>query len=374
MQLMAVKMNRNVLQSNCETNKASNCEQLHINLRKFMHDIMLLNCQAVCSHVGSSEPRRGLKWARVSQDVGSSDKMSAQGSQSRESAEVFTSLGDEALAMVRIIGRCLPTIITYLLFLILILEMLLTFPSMWVLLDRIDAAGAILVIIGARFSQCPLRVHQIFYLLSVQAGLEDPLCGHFIGKFPRIDYCCSVLLPLSLAVMDIIWLVLQARSTGTTTKAVVMAGTFIMLTFDLVIFVYLMKSLPHSQRHDQLDTDTSYTQVQQAEARVRTRSVRKGIRPVSFVIEAVGKGGTGQEESVPESCAICLGDLIPGDEAQQLPCKHLFHTHCIREWLLRSSQCPLRCPQQLLPPKKTPRSDLEDFSAILPGQVEPLDV
>ncbi|PIN08178.1 hypothetical protein CDL12_19248 [Handroanthus impetiginosus] len=42
------------------------------------------------------------------------------------------------------------------------------------------------------------------------------------------------------------------------------------------------------------------------------------------------------------SCAICLHDLKDGESVRSLPiCKHLFHLHCIDEWLARQGTCPI---------------------------------
>mmetsp|Transcript_104573 Transcript_104573/g.294685 ORF Transcript_104573/g.294685 Transcript_104573/m.294685 type:complete len:127 (-) Transcript_104573:16-396(-) len=42
-------------------------------------------------------------------------------------------------------------------------------------------------------------------------------------------------------------------------------------------------------------------------------------------------------------CAICLEDFGEQVEVVVLPCKHVFHTGCMDEWLMKSSRCPLRC-------------------------------
>ncbi|KAL3821046.1 hypothetical protein ACJIZ3_006951 [Penstemon smallii] len=42
------------------------------------------------------------------------------------------------------------------------------------------------------------------------------------------------------------------------------------------------------------------------------------------------------------SCSICLQDLNDGESARLLPsCRHLFHLHCIDEWLTLQGTCPI---------------------------------
>mmetsp|Transcript_34702 Transcript_34702/g.51818 ORF Transcript_34702/g.51818 Transcript_34702/m.51818 type:complete len:86 (+) Transcript_34702:3-260(+) len=40
-------------------------------------------------------------------------------------------------------------------------------------------------------------------------------------------------------------------------------------------------------------------------------------------------------------CMICLGDFAIGDECRRLPCRHVFHTSCVDEWLRRCTDCPI---------------------------------
>lgn len=47
-----------------------------------------------------------------------------------------------------------------------------------------------------------------------------------------------------------------------------------------------------------------------------------------------------------EACAICLEHFEQGDSVRRLPCKHIFHTCCIDEWLTRCSHI---CPEDGLP-------------------------
>jgi len=85
---------------------------------------------------------------------------------------------------------------------------------------------------------------------------------------------------------------------------------------------------------------------------------RVSQRP-SHADPAGGGGGDGEssarEEADSESeeteeqqptCSICLCDLMPGEIARTLPCKHLFHAACIDAWLTENSHV---CPADGLP-------------------------
>ncbi|KAJ1986330.1 hypothetical protein H4R33_003419 [Dimargaris cristalligena] len=77
-----------------------------------------------------------------------------------------------------------------------------------------------------------------------------------------------------------------------------------------------------------------------------------------------GLAGATQADGDGDACAICLDYLVKGQEARQLPCRHVYHKECIDEWLVKkSSACPLckadcapRCIQ-LAGPKYRPPDD-----------------
>jgi len=56
---------------------------------------------------------------------------------------------------------------------------------------------------------------------------------------------------------------------------------------------------------------------------------------------------------VDQRCSICLESFKPGERVRKLPCKHIFHAHCIDEWLTQSSEL---CPEDGLPvlPEQSP--------------------
>ena len=46
-------------------------------------------------------------------------------------------------------------------------------------------------------------------------------------------------------------------------------------------------------------------------------------------------------DSEKKNCVICLEDFKNGDRATILPCIHLFHTNCIKNWLKSQDSCPI---------------------------------
>lgn len=40
-------------------------------------------------------------------------------------------------------------------------------------------------------------------------------------------------------------------------------------------------------------------------------------------------------------CAVCRDDFLLGDSVRQLPCKHIYHPHCILPWFELHSTCPV---------------------------------
>ena len=42
-----------------------------------------------------------------------------------------------------------------------------------------------------------------------------------------------------------------------------------------------------------------------------------------------------------KKCVICYEDFMNNDSAIFLPCFHVFHSNCIREWLSKKDICPL---------------------------------
>lgn len=58
--------------------------------------------------------------------------------------------------------------------------------------------------------------------------------------------------------------------------------------------------------------------------------------------------GLEERPSIEErgECPICLKMFEKGEKVSTLPCKHKFHSLCVKTWLAKSSNCPL-CRHEL---------------------------
>jgi len=68
-----------------------------------------------------------------------------------------------------------------------------------------------------------------------------------------------------------------------------------------------------------------------------------------------------------ETCAVCLGDMLVGQIAKQMPCGHTFHDDCLLSWLETSNSCPM-CRYDELPSEK--RITLDDHRRVAAQRLE----
>lgn len=47
------------------------------------------------------------------------------------------------------------------------------------------------------------------------------------------------------------------------------------------------------------------------------------------------------EDSGEKSCPICLEEFQVASQVKRMPCLHIFHGHCIDQWLNKSHYCPV---------------------------------
>ncbi|CAL1601091.1 unnamed protein product [Knipowitschia caucasica] len=66
--------------------------------------------------------------------------------------------------------------------------------------------------------------------------------------------------------------------------------------------------------------------------KLQTRTIRKGDK---------------ETESDFDNCAVCIEGYKPNDVVRVLPCKHVFHKHCVDPWLQDHRTCPM-CKMNIL--------------------------
>ncbi|XP_054746072.1 RING finger protein 11 [Anastrepha obliqua] len=50
--------------------------------------------------------------------------------------------------------------------------------------------------------------------------------------------------------------------------------------------------------------------------------------------------GTYDGSTKTRECVICMVDFCVEESVRYLPCMHIYHVHCIDDWLMRSLTCP----------------------------------
>lgn len=80
-------------------------------------------------------------------------------------------------------------------------------------------------------------------------------------------------------------------------------------------------------------------------ARGLKKKAIEALPTVSFVQQGI------REEEEQGCCAICLGELVEGEELRVLPrCNHAFHVACIDTWLGAHASCPSCRTAVMVPP------------------------
>ncbi|KAL2543699.1 E3 ubiquitin-protein ligase [Forsythia ovata] len=47
------------------------------------------------------------------------------------------------------------------------------------------------------------------------------------------------------------------------------------------------------------------------------------------------------ENNGVQSCMVCLDEFFKGSKVISMPCSHVFHSNCIKKWLITSHYCPI---------------------------------
>jgi hypothetical protein len=103
---------------------------------------------------------------------------------------------------------------------------------------------------------------------------------------------------------------------------------------------------------------------------VRTRSLpeppparQQEVTPSRFAHRSVRTSDVQKETK----CSICLEEFTRGESVCELPCKHIFHDACVREWLKREATCPV-C-RKVLGPKPARHTEEQFARAVDPFEL-----
>ncbi|PNW77578.1 hypothetical protein CHLRE_10g442750v5 [Chlamydomonas reinhardtii] len=72
--------------------------------------------------------------------------------------------------------------------------------------------------------------------------------------------------------------------------------------------------------------------------------VSKGLPPevlARLQVEAVGNLRSSAGAIILDRCCICQVEFEDSDPATTLPCRHCYHSECVRQWLQQSKACPV---------------------------------
>ena len=89
-------------------------------------------------------------------------------------------------------------------------------------------------------------------------------------------------------------------------------------------------------RDSRIPDDATYEELLYLEKKIG--DVSKGLTKKELDRLKITKYLAGNKK---DQCLICLGWLEDKEEIRNLKCKHLFHRHCIDNWLSKNKTCPI---------------------------------
>lgn len=79
--------------------------------------------------------------------------------------------------------------------------------------------------------------------------------------------------------------------------------------------------------------------IQYRDAKFKRQNIsQSGLEWSEEVLPDLETASTGSRYS---TCPICTEDFVQNQLLRILPCQHQYHMECIKDWLVRSSSCPV---------------------------------
>lgn len=126
--------------------------------------------------------------------------------------------------------------------------------------------------------------------------------------------------------------------------------------------VVVSYDVPYDMSMEGVDFDQILNQLfQQATSRGPPPTSKKALDELPQIIISQEHVDSGSQ------CVICQEDFQVGQEALQIPCRHIFHTDCIVPWLKEHNTCPT-CRYELEPEESDTKSPFQMFGQQTPNQ------
>ncbi|CAD8051424.1 unnamed protein product [Paramecium sonneborni] len=94
----------------------------------------------------------------------------------------------------------------------------------------------------------------------------------------------------------------------------------------------------HEYQDQEIDPDAmTYEQLLELEEQIG--NVPKGLTKQQ--IKQLPKRILNQDNIPEDKCSVCLFEFKEEEKVRELPCKHIYHSNCIKNWLQNNKQCPL---------------------------------
>ncbi|CAK79506.1 unnamed protein product (macronuclear) [Paramecium tetraurelia] len=96
----------------------------------------------------------------------------------------------------------------------------------------------------------------------------------------------------------------------------------------------------NQQAQNQLNVNIdnmTYEQILNLQERIGNQNV--GLTKLQ--IKEIPKRTKEANDNVEEICTICYDQIQTGNVYRQLPCNHIYHSKCIKAWLLNHKKCPV---------------------------------
>jgi hypothetical protein len=91
-------------------------------------------------------------------------------------------------------------------------------------------------------------------------------------------------------------------------------------------------------------TELSRAEIREYAKKTKLEDINKALKTTKWT-DALKEEGNGNDGT----CCICVDDFKKGLELHQTPCGHIFHTHCLAQWIeskIAKPDCPY-CREQI---------------------------